>query len=343
MTELDGFEGLDGVLVVGATHRADLLDDALVRSGRLGVHFKIEDPTRQSREAIWKHYASKVQCADTINWERLGRISAGMSPADIAHAVNMGALRAIEEGEDKTGMKHLRDAIDETLWGDDMDDLPMVEDELWRTAVHEAGHALLAWRNRSDIERVSVRPRKSALGYVRTIPEEGRYGKNPGNIVSHLAMLFGGMGAEQVVFGDHSTGNSADLAMARAVARKAIRVSGMSDHCAAAGVADGFETHVSETTLAKIEEAEETMLRDMRNQAIAWLSQHQHILEAFARHLMEQRELDGEEAMAWMDQNMPSGEQEAPRAVGLGLGQAAKAWMGASDGQMAARSPDQVA
>lgn len=326
LTELDGFEGLDGVLVVGATHRSDLLDDALVRSGRLGVHFRIEDPTRHSRQAIWEHYGKQVNCADTINWERLGRISAGMTPADIAQAVKMAALQAVEDGQDRVGMKHLRDAIDDSLWGDNANDLPMQEDELWRTSVHEAGHALLAWYNRSDIERVSVRPRSSALGFVRTIPEEGRYGKNPGDILSHLAMLFGGMGAEIVMFGEHSTGNSMDLQMARSMARRAIRGSGMSDKVAAAGLAGPCEASVSQHTLSMVEQAEEEMLRSMRNHAVTWLGQQRAVLEEFAKYLMDQRELDGEEVMTWLAARMPQNAR-APRDVrSTDLTQAAKTW-----------------
>lgn len=328
LTELDGFEGLDGVLVIGATHRSELLDEALVRSGRLGVHFKINEPTRKERQAIWEHYAKKVQCSDTINWERIGRISAGMTPADISQAVKMAALQTIEEDQDLVGAAQIRRAIDEILWGDECLNIPMHEDELWRTSVHEAGHALLAWRNRSDIERVSVKPRNSSLGFVSTLPEEGRYGKNPGDILSQIAMFFGGMCAEIVIFGEHSNGNTQDLLMARRIARNAIRSAGMNESVAPAGIENSvIEPSPSETTLHLVEQEEREMLRNMRTQTLAWLEQHKTILQEFAQHLMKEREIDGEEATLWLDQHMPTEARKGKTVYGHELSQAAKNWL----------------
>jgi cell division protease FtsH len=326
LTELDGFEGLEGVMVVGATHRSDLLDSALVRSGRLGLHLHLDDPTRQAREDLWRYYAAQVNCADTLHWDRLGRISAGMSPADIAQAVNLATLRAASDEVDRVGQKHLVDAIDEVLWQGEALELPMLEDVRWRTAVHEAGHALLAWRGGQEIERVSVRPRNEALGFVRTLSEEGRYGMLPNDVLSQLAMAYGGLAAEQVVFGSHGTGVSGDLSQVRRLVRMAIRHSGMSPELPA-GLPGMFEPEASEAQIQKAELLEQTMLSQMRDKAIAWLGEHRSVLEDLARYLVEVREIDGIEAHQWIEARVSSSERLAVQEAGQQeISQAAQSW-----------------
>lgn len=315
LTELDGFEGLDGVMVVGATHRSDLLDNALVRSGRLGLHLHLDDTTRKSREALWRYYAENCVCADTIHWERLGRVSVGMSPADIAQAVNVAAIRAASENVERVGQKHFIEAIDEVLWHGDTLELPMLEEERWRTSVHEAGHALLAWRAGHEIERVSVRPRGGALGYVRTLQEEGRYGMMPNDILSEISMLFGGLAAETVVFKTHGTGVSGDLESVRRLVRMAVRTSGMSPELPA-GVPSPYESTPSPDLLQKAEKLEMEMAKKMREKAIDWLSKHQDVLESFAHYISEQREVDGIEAHDWIDRHMDASEKKAIEDAG---------------------------
>ncbi len=325
LIELSGFTELEGVLVVGATHRSELLDDALVRSGRLGLHLHLEEPNRQAREDIWRHYAKDVACADVIPWERLGRISAGMSPADIAQAVNQAALLAFGDEADRVGYKHFVDAVDQVLWKGDEIELPLLENERWRTAVHEAGHALLAWHAGLDIERVSIRPRGMALGFVRTLPEEGRYGLVPENIVGELAMIFGGLAAETVILGNHSTGVSSDLKQARRLARLAVRVAGMEESLPG-GVADPYEPAISEGLRGKAEELENQMLAKLRASAIQWISEHREVLEAFARLLVQEREMDGQEVQVWLDGRLKRTVSSENVACPAGVLAAAQSW-----------------
>lgn len=335
LTELSGFTELEGVLVVGATHRSELLDAALIRSGRLGLHLHLEEPTRKAREDIWRHYAQKVACADVINWERLGRISAGMSPADIAQAVDQAVLNAFGDDCDRVGYKHFVEAVDQVLWNGDELELPMIEEEQRRTAVHEAGHAMLAWHAQQDIERVSIRPRGVALGFVRTLQEEGRYGMAPENIVGQLAMVFGGLAAETVVFGNHTTGVSSDLAAARRLARLAVRVAGM-EVTLPAGVPGLMEPEMSEQLLRTCERLEQKMLSTLRESAVSWLTDHRQVLEDFADKLKEQREMDGEEVQAWLNERLrPEENGEAASGV-FGVVAAAEKWP-MSMGSLAAR------
>jgi len=335
LMELAGFTDLDGVLVVGATHRAELLDSALVRSGRLGLHMHLEEPTRHSREALWRHYAQDIKCADVINWERLGRISAGMTPADIAQAVNHAALMAGSEDCRCVGYKHFVEAVDQVLWKGDEVELPMLEDERWRTAVHEAGHALLAWHAHQDIERVSIRPRSIALGFVRTLPEEGRYGMEPANIVAQMAMVFGGLAAETVVFGNHSTGVSSDLQQARKLARLAVRSAGMEKELPA-GTPGFFEPEMSQAMMVQAEGLEIKMLNRLREAATGWLRNHVDVLKRFAQLLVEQREMDGQEVQRWLDGNLQRSEDGTADANAVGVLAVAQSWP-ASMGGVAAQ------
>ena len=334
LTELSGFTELEGVLVVGATHRSELLDPALIRSGRLGLHLLLEEPTRKARQDIWQHYAQRVTCADVVNWERLGRISAGMTPADIAQAVDQAVLNAFGDQCERVGYKHFVEAVDQVLWNGDELELPMIEEEQWRTAVHEAGHALLAWHAHQDIERVSIRPRGAALGFVRTLQEEGRYGMAPENIVSQLAMVFGGLAAETVMFGNHTTGVASDLASARRLARLAVRVAGM-EPSLPAGVAGLMEPKMSDGLLETCEELEQKMLSKLRESAVSWLTTHKNVLEAFAQKLKEQREMDGQEVQEWLNGRIER-EVDPERTSAFGVMAAAENWP-SSMGVMAAQ------
>ena len=302
LMELDGFNQLDGVLVIGATHRSELLDSALVRSGRLGLHMRLENPTTQARHDLWRFYMKKIRVGD-INWTRLSKISSGMSPADIAQAANQAVMLAFADDAEQVETKHIVEAIDATLWGGSPSDLPIVADELYRVAVHEAGHALIAWRNGEEIERISVRPRSNALGFVRTLPEEGRYGLTSSSVANRLALFFGGLAAETTIFGGHASGVSSDLERCRHVARMAVRIEGM-DAQLPAGISMGFmEAPHSNDVVRTAEEIENTLLATMREKTIKWMGAHKTILEHFAQHILQEREIDGNEAQAWLTQN----------------------------------------
>lgn len=316
LMELDGFNQLDGVLVIGATHRSELLDSALVRSGRLGLHMHLENPTTRAREELWRFYMKTITVGD-INWTRLSKISSGMSPADIAQASNQAVMLAFADDSDQVETKHIVEAIDATLWGGSPSDIPIVADELHRVAVHEAGHALIAWRNGEEIERISVRPRSNSLGFVRTLPEEGRYGLNSSNVANHLALFFGGLAAETTIFGSHASGVSSDLQQCRRIARMAVRVEGM-DTQLPAGVSGGyFEAAHSNDVIRHAEEIENKLLTTMRDETIKWMNSQKHILELFSQHILHEREIDGDEARSWLTQHSSIAPTNVHSHVGL--------------------------
>lgn len=311
LSEIDGFDGLDGVLVVGATHRAELLDPALTRAGRLGIHLNMEQPHRAQREELWRHYTRRMPMSPRIDWERLGRISAGMTPADIAQAANLAALKAGEGRGDAVDWSHLMFAVESVLWGEVAEDMPMLEAERWRTAVHEAGHALMAWHYHQDIERVCIQPRHQTLGFVKLLPEEGRYGQLPHELLENIALAFGGLAAEQTVFGNHGTGVSEDLRVARKIARVAVRKAGMlADFPAGVGMDTCGMDVASMDLLRQAEIAEGDLLSRMREHAVSWIGQRQAVLEDMARRLLEMGEMDGREANTWIEQRMVREERE---------------------------------
>lgn len=316
LMELDGVEALDGVLVVGATHRADLLDEALVRSGRLGWRIALRKPDTRARKALWLHYAQEGSYADTIDWMRIARMSSGMTPADICQAFNTAAMTAVEQDDDRVGMQHLTRAIDATLWKSETVDLYVLEEERWRTAVHEAGHALMAWQCGREIERVSVQPRSGALGHVRMLEEDGRISSTPGDLMAEISICFGGLAAEEVVFGRHSTGASMDLEMVRNLVQRAVRVEGM-DERFPGGVDTSPFNQPSPSTLNRVERAESQMLSTLRTLALQWLGEHRSPLEAFAKVLLDQRELDGPEVEQALGKLLP--EQKGKRSATLAL------------------------
>lgn len=300
LMELDGVESLDGVLVIGATHRASLLDNALVRSGRLGWQIPLRAPDTQNRKKIWLHYAARSQCADTIDWDRVARISSGMTPADIAQAFNTAAMEAVEEDADRIGMKHLVVAVDETLWKSAASEVYLLEDEIWRTCVHEAGHALMAWHSGTEIERVSVRPRSAALGYVRMLSQDGKVSQTRDDMMAKIATSFGGLCAEEVVLGSASSGAESDLDSIRSTIAHCVRNEGMHSRFPA-GLGDNASAHL----IHQAERIEGQILSSMRNSTRDWLDAHRDALERFAQLLMQQREMEGPQIETVLSELLP--------------------------------------
>ena len=300
LTELDGFARLDQVLVIGATHRSDRLDPAVTRSGRLGWTIDMSPPRRALRETIWRLYAKKIKLADTIDWGRLARISAGMSPADIEHITNVAAMNAVMHNATCVGMSHLLAAADDVFWSGGPVDLKQRVQEKDRTAVHEAGHALMAWRMGQDIERVSIRPRNRALGHVRTVDAEDKTSHTQADVMGHIAVCFAGLCAETAVLGAHSTGASSDLEQARRWARLAVRAEGMVPGLPAGAPPQQTIAFVSTQLHAQVDDAEHTLLDDARSQTQEWMTANTKHIRDFADLLLKHGELESDEVSAWM-------------------------------------------
>ena len=317
LTELDGFEALDGVLVIGATHRGELLDAAITRSGRLGHSISFKHPERAERVLLWKHYTKHMALASIIDWERVAKVSTGMTPADIQMAANNAGLHALRHHQDTITTKNLLACVEDLLWGEYRDNLPMEKDELYRTCVHEAGHAMVSFFHHLDMDRVCVRPRGEALGFVRLSPQEGRYGLLQGDMMARISMALSGGLAEQTVFSSHGTGVSSDLSQARMLAVKAVRVCGMHPSLPTGVECNPFAPPPSEALIKQAEKAEEEIIESCRKIATKFLEENKIVLVEFADWLHKEREIEGCEVENFLKKKLSHVSPPFPRNATL--------------------------
>ena len=201
-------------------------------------------------------------------------------------------------------------------WAGGPVELSQRQAERERTAVHEAGHALMAWRMGHDIERISIRPRHRALGHVRTLAAEDKNSHTQADVVGNIAVCFSGLCAETAVLGGHSTGASSDLDAARRWARTVVRAEGMIDSLPAGAPAFSTITQVSPQQHAAIDDAEHTLLSQARSNTQEWMNAHVELIRELAAYLVKQSELEADEVRAWMHTRLEVvGEQPATLAA----------------------------
>ena len=294
LAEIDGFEKMTGVLVVGATHRSENLDEALVRSGRLGWNIHLQYPQKQERVELLKLYAQ----VDGLDWDRLGRASAGMSPADINECISRASMFAVLDGSETLQTSNVMRAVDEMTWGEHLDKNVRTE-EMYRTAVHEAGHALLAWKNKCDIDRICVQPTNQAMGFVRHFADEEKMSITFDEVKQNIQRLFGGLVAEEVVLGSRTLGASSDLEKVRSWSSKLFFHEGYSNqYTAGFSSIDGAPEHLN-----RLQEEKEQFIRDLKEQTTTILKNNIELIKTLAQHLVSQREISGEEFDQFMKQH----------------------------------------
>ena len=224
LVEMDGFEGKEGVIVMAATNRPDVLDPALLRPGRFDRQVVVSLPDIKGREKILDVHARKIPTTDDVDLSVIARGTPGFSGADLANLVNEAALYAAREDKKKVTMTELEKAKDKILMGTERTSMVMNEDEKRLTAYHEAGHAIvgLSMPDHDPVYKVSIIPRGRALGVTMFLPEEDRYSHSRQRLMSQLASLFGGRIAEELVFGLEkvTTGASNDIERATEIAQK---------------------------------------------------------------------------------------------------------------------------
>jgi cell division protease FtsH len=232
LVEMDGFEGNDGVIVIAATNRPDVLDPALLRPGRFDRQVVVPLPDVRGREQILKVHMRKIPMADDIKVSLLARGTPGFSGADLANLVNEAALFAARADKRLVSMGELEKAKDKIMMGAERRSMVMSDDEKKLTAFHEAGHAIvgLVVPSHDPVYKVSIVPRGRALGVTMFLPEEDRYSHSRERLESQISSLFGGRIAEEMVFGDNSvtTGASNDIERATAIARNMVTKWGLS-------------------------------------------------------------------------------------------------------------------
>ncbi|NTY39660.1 ATP-dependent zinc metalloprotease FtsH [Burkholderia diffusa] len=307
LVEMDGFQANSGVIIMAATNRPEILDPALLRPGRFDRHIAIDRPDLNGRKQILAVHTKRVKLAPEVDLAELASRTPGFVGADLANVVNEAALHAAELGKPAIGMADFDEAIDRAMTGMERKSRVMNEQEKRTIAYHESGHALVAQsRAHCDpVKKVSIIPRGiAALGYTQQVPTEDRYVLRRSELLDRLDVLLGGRVAEEIAFGDVSTGAQNDLERATALARHMVMQYGMSDKiglstfddAASQGRVPGAWTpgdgRCSEHTAQLIDEEVRALLEGSHERVAATLGEHHDALERIARCLLLHESID---------------------------------------------------
>jgi cell division protease FtsH len=307
LSEMDGFEATEGIVMMAATNRPDILDPALLRPGRFDRQVIVPLPELDDRLAILRVHVKSKRIGPDVDLTVVARGTPGMSGADLANLINEAALIAVREGADAIAAAHIESARDRVLMGAKREATLLSDEEKERVAYHEAGHALCAvvLPNTDPLHKVTIIPRGMALGVTMTLPEEDRYLLRAGYIEDELVKMLGGRMAEELVFEEVSTGAADDLARATEMARKMVREWGMSErigpmawrsHGAVFLGEDLVQSReYSDVTAHLIDQEVESILRSQEDRCREVLTEHRNALDLVARALLEHETIDGKE------------------------------------------------
>ncbi|MBK8978350.1 MAG: ATP-dependent zinc metalloprotease FtsH [Planctomycetes bacterium] len=310
LVELDGFEPNSGVILLAATNRPDVLDRALLRPGRFDRQVVLDAPDFEGRKAILRVHARGKPLAADVDLASIARGTPGFAGADLANALNEAALLASRRAADAVTQQDLQEAIEKIVAGPERRTRRLRDAERRRVAYHETGHALVAWfsEHADPVHKISIVPRgRAALGYTMQLPLEDQYLATRAEIDDRIVGLLGGRAAEEVVFGDVSTGASDDLDRATQLARQLVTVYGMgrsvglmrcaSDPDAAflRGPGARLQRDCSEATAREIDEEVRAVLDGAYQRALGLLREHRDELERVAHALLERERLEGDE------------------------------------------------
>ena len=313
LTEMDGFEGNNGVIILAATNRPESLDPALTRPGRFDRRVPVELPDLKGREEILKVHAKKVKAADGIDYEKVARMASGASGAELANIVNEAALRAVRDGRDTVTQADMEESIEVVIAGYQKKNAILTDDEKWRVAYHEVGHALVAAKqtNSAPVQKITIIPRTSgALGYTMQVEEGNHYLMTKEELENKIATLTGGRAAEEVKFGTISTGASNDIEQATKLARAMVTRYGMSDEFDMVAMETVTNQYLggdsslacSAETQAKVDKKVSDLIRSEHEKAKKILSDNMEKLEEISKYLYEKETITGEEFMKILGQ-----------------------------------------
>ena len=332
LVEMDGFDGKEGVIVLAATNRPDVLDPALLRPGRFDRQVHVSLPDIKEREAILIVHAKKIKLDDDVDFKHFARATSGMSGADLSNMINEGALFAARKNKEKVSFTELEQARDKILMGVARESMVMPEKERVMTACHEAGHALPYYylKNASPLHKVTIIPRGRALGLTVGLPKEDSYSHTKSWLQDQLVILFGGYAAESIVYGDTTTGTQNDIERATDIARRMVCEWGMSEDVGA--VSYGREDEpifmgkeierrkgYSEESAQKIDRAVEKLLNEARKRTLKILTEHRDQLDRLTQALVEKETLDDKEVreLLGFKPSEALAENEAEKSAGL--------------------------
>ena len=308
LTEMDGFEGNNGVVILAATNRPDSLDPALTRPGRFDRRVPVELPDLQGREAILKVHARKVRMADNIDYNKLARMASGASGAELANMINEAALRAVRDHRNFATQEDLEESIEVVIAGYQKKNAILTDQEKWTVSYHEIGHAMVAayQTNSAPVQKITIIPRTSgALGYTMQVDEGNHYLMTKKEMENRIATFCGGRAAEEVVFGDVTTGASNDIEQATRMARAMITRYGMSDDFDMVALETVNNQYLggdasmacSSETQKEIDRQVVELVKRQHRKAGEILVEHREKLDQLARYLYTKETITGEEFM----------------------------------------------
>ena len=310
LVEMDGFDTQEGVIIIAATNRPDVLDNALLRPGRFDRQIVVDLPMLDGREAILKIHTAKIKLAEDVDLRRVARGTPGFSGADLANLVNESALIAARRGVDKVQLSDLEEARDKVRWGRERRSRVLDENERRLTAYHEAGHAVvMALSEDSEpLHKVTIIPRGASLGSTMQLPEKDRYTESKKKLLSMLVNFMGGRAAEEIVFADVTTGAQSDLKQATNIARLMVCEWGMSPLLGPQAFGNREEhfflgrelsktNDYSEETARKIDAEVNRMLKESHDLAVNLLQTHRDRLNLVAEMLLEHETIEGRDVM----------------------------------------------
>lgn len=308
LTEMDGFEGNNGVIILAATNRPESLDPALTRPGRFDRRVPVELPDLKGREDILRVHAKKIKHADDIDYEKIARMASGASGAELANIINEAALRAVRDKRSYATENDLEESIEVVIAGYQKKNAILTDKEKWTVAYHEIGHALVAAKqtNSAPVQKITIIPRTSgALGYTMQVEEGNHYLMTREELENKIATLTGGRAAEEIVFNTSSTGASNDIEQVTKIARSMITRYGMSkdfDMVAMETVQNqylGGDTSLacSAQTQAQIDEQVVALVRRQHERAAQILMENRTKLDELAKFIYNKETITGEEFM----------------------------------------------
>ena len=308
LTEMDGFEGNNGVIILAATNRPESLDPALTRPGRFDRRVPVELPDLKGREAILQVHAKKIKVAEDVDFNKIARMASGASGAELANIVNEAALRAVRDGRRFATQADLEESIEVVIAGYQKKNAIMTDEEKKIVAYHEIGHALVAAKqtNSAPVQKITIVPRTSgALGYTMQVEEGNHYLMSKAEMENKIATLTGGRAAEEVVFHSVTTGASNDIEQATKLARAMITRYGMSndfDMVALETVNNQYlggdaSLACSAETQTKIDQRVVELVKAQHEKAVDILTENRAKLDELAQYLYEKETITGEEFM----------------------------------------------
>ena len=318
LTEMDGFEGNNGVIILAATNRPESLDPALTRPGRFDRRVPVELPDLKGREDILKVHAKKIKVAEDVDWEKVARMASGASGAELANIVNEAALRAVRDGRRFATQADLEESIEVVIAGYQKKNAILTDKEKRIVAYHEIGHALVAARqtNSAPVQKITIIPRTSgALGYTMQVEEGNHYLMSREELENKIATFTGGRAAEEVVFGSVTTGASNDIEQATKLARAMITRYGMSpnfDMVALETVQNQYlggdaSLACSAETQAEVDRQVVALVKHQHQKAIEILEKNRKKLDELADYLYQKETITGEEFMDILNRDEKSG------------------------------------